>query len=74
MALKPQSVKKPVMSFGEHRDISQVLSTTQKKDKRVQVVMDEDLHTLFKITCAKNGTNISAVVTELIKDWIAKNE
>lgn len=74
MALTPQnSGKKPSMTFGEHRQLDQVLSEP-KKEKRVQVILDESLHTEFKMACLKNGTNISAVVTDLIEGWLKEHK
>ncbi|EKN4774940.1 TPA: plasmid partition protein ParG [Yersinia enterocolitica] len=75
MALKKQNEPKPKtsMSFGEHRQLDQVLSKPMK-EKRIQVILDESKHTEFKMACLKNGTNITAVITELLDEWLEQNK
>ncbi|HDL7537420.1 plasmid partition protein ParG [Yersinia ruckeri] len=73
MALKKQNEPKAAMSFGEHRQLDQVLNKPVK-EKRIQVILDENKHTEFKMACLKNGTNITAVITELLDEWLAQNK
>ncbi|MBO1552589.1 plasmid partition protein ParG [Yersinia pseudotuberculosis] len=75
MALTKQTEPKlkAAMSFGEHRQLDQVLNKPVK-EKRIQVILDESKHTEFKMACLKNGTNITAVITELLDEWLAQNK
>ncbi|WP_035604437.1 plasmid partition protein ParG [Edwardsiella tarda] len=66
------------MTFGTHSQLDEVLKNTkqeakERKVKRVQVELDEQLHADFKVACIKNNTNFSAVVTGLIKQWMKKH-
>ena len=76
MALQKQHQAK-TMSFGEHRDLPKVMtspSVDSGKMRRVNVNLDEETHIRFKTACAKNGTNISNVVKELVDKWLADKE
>lgn len=74
MALKQQHTAKK-MTFGEHRDLGKVVSTTAPAaQKRVNFNMDEEKHMRLKATCARRGLSISDVMNELTDRWLAKNE
>lgn len=73
MALEKQNKKPPIMEFGENRDLTKILSQTKQKDKRIQFIIDENIHTEFKIQCLKNGLDMSGVLKNLIKNWLKKN-
>jgi metal-responsive CopG/Arc/MetJ family transcriptional regulator len=44
------------------------------KTKRVNVNLDEELHTRFKSVCARKGTSISKVLEDHIHEWLRENE
>lgn len=73
MTLKKQSQEKSVMEFGEHTDLNKILNNKKHRDKRIQFIIDEDLHTNFKIQCLKNRVDMSTVLKDLIKSWLKKN-
>lgn len=68
------SVKK--MTFGENRDLEQVITAPEStgKIKRVNVNFDEEKHARFKVACAKKGTSITDVVNQLVNEWLKENE
>ncbi len=63
------------MSFGEHRDIEKVVNknTPPRKQKRVNVNFDEEIHILFKTACAKHSTSITEVIKDLVDNWLKEN-
>ncbi|QBY46336.1 plasmid partition protein ParG (plasmid) [Arsenophonus nasoniae] len=73
MTLKKQNKEQSVMEFGEHTDLNKILDNKKQKDKRIQFIIDEDLHTDFKIQCLKNRVDMSTVLKGLIKNWLKKN-
>lgn len=73
MTLEKQSKKSTLMEFGENRDLTKILSKTKQKDKRIQFIIDENIHTEFKIQCLRNGLDMSSVLKDLIKNWLKKN-
>ena len=42
--------------------------------KKVICVIDESLHTKFKITCSFNQTNMTEVITKLINQYVSEHE
>ena len=42
------------------------------KPKRMIIDIDEELHTLFKIYCAKKSATIKDVITDFIKKIVRK--
>lgn len=75
MALQKQHTSK-TMSFGEHRDLEKIVTTSAPvgKQKRVNVNFDEDKHLRFKAACVKQGTSISEVIKNLVDGWLKDNE
>ncbi|PIF06794.1 plasmid partition protein ParG [Candidatus Pantoea floridensis] len=76
MALeKAHSVNKK-MTFGENRDLKQVVSSPAStgKIKRVNVNFDEEKHIRFKAACARKGTSITDVINQLVDGWLKDNE
>ncbi|MEN4798020.1 plasmid partition protein (plasmid) [Duffyella gerundensis] len=75
MSLQKKHEAKKMMAFGEHRDVQKVLeSKPTGKTKRVNVNLDEELHTRFKSVCARKGTSISKVLEDHIHEWLRENE
>jgi len=42
--------------------------------KRLNVNIDQSLHTRFKVTTMQQGKDMSTVVTELLEQWLTANE
>lgn len=61
-----------VMTFGAHRDVSKIINN--KKEKRIQVLVDEDFHRNFKIACSKLDTNMTDVTLELLHNWLNEHK
>lgn len=73
MALKKQDVKTDsVMNFSEHRGLDGLFNVS-KKSKRIQVELSDELHTNFKIACTKQDVKMSAVIIQLMEQWLSKN-
>jgi hypothetical protein len=70
MALKPQNQTSKTMTFGSHSELEKVITKTNKKEAKLQVLCDEDLKLAFKLACVKEGTDMSSVVIGLIKGWM----
>jgi len=77
MALEKAHSGNKKMTFGENRDLKQIVSAPAPitgKIKRVNVNFDEDKHIRFKTACAKKGKSITDVINELVNDWLRENE
>jgi len=76
MALKQHSESslKPAVA-GKHRNTDKALQAlTAKKEKRIQVVFDEDTHQQFKMACLANGTSMSDVINEFVQTYLSEND
>ena len=65
------------MTFGQHRDLEQIVnasSPSEGKIKRVDVNFEEKKHTRFKAACVNNGTSITDVINKLVDNWLKENE
>ncbi len=65
---KNAKAEKGSMTFDDHRDLASVLKT--KKMKRFQMELPEELHGEFKAACAKEGTTMTSVITDMVKAWL----
>ena len=77
MALeKAHSSSNKKMTFGENRDLKNVVTTpvVTGKAKRVNVNFEEEKHLRFKAACARKGTSITDVINLLVDDWLKDNE
>lgn len=76
MALEKAHSGNKKMTFGENRDLEQVVSVQvpSGKVKRVNVNFDEYKHTRFKAACVRNGTSITDVINQLVDNWLKENE
>jgi len=77
MALEKAHSGNKKMTFGENRDLKQIVAaptSTTGKIKRVNVNFDEDKHVRLKTACAKKGKSITDVINELVNDWLRENE
>lgn len=76
MALEKAHSGNKKMTFGENRDLERVVAApvSTGKIKRVNVNFDEEKHTRFKATCARNGTSITDVINQLVDDWLKENQ
>jgi metal-responsive CopG/Arc/MetJ family transcriptional regulator len=56
--------------------LSLMKQPTNQDDKTIslRIFMQESLRNTFKAVCAKQGKNMSEVVTEFIEEYIAKND
>ncbi|HCA3435140.1 TPA: DNA partition complex ParG [Salmonella enterica subsp. enterica serovar Ball] len=64
-----------VMTFGENRDLSKVISTQPSGiKKRVNFNMAEEKHQRLKAACARKGASISDVMNDLVDVWLKGNE
>jgi hypothetical protein len=51
-----------------------VSALAEKKVKRMNINVEVDLHKGFKAATAARGENMTDVLTQLIKDYVAKNK
>ncbi|WP_308538935.1 plasmid partition protein ParG [uncultured Pantoea sp.] len=76
MALEKAHSSNKKMTFGENRDLKQIVAppVVSGKVKRVNVNFDEEKHLRFKAACARKGTSLTDVINHLVDDWLEKNE
>ena len=43
------------------------------KEKRLNVNLNADLHSAFKVASVANGKDMTTVIVELIEDYVKKN-
>jgi len=44
-----------------------------EKEKRLNVNLNADLHSAFKVASVANGKDMTTVIIELIEDYVKKN-
>ena len=56
-----------------NRDLSAALQTVQsasQEKKKLQMNFDAELHKQFKTACAIQGTDMTTVVEQLVRNWL----
>jgi len=76
MALEKAHSSNKKMTFGENRDLKQIVTqpVVSGKVKRVNVNFDEEKHIRLKAACARKGTSITDVINHLVDGWLKENE
>lgn len=54
--------------------LTHMLSMTGDKIISLRIFMPESLRNTFKAVCAKQGKNMSEVVNEFVREYVAENE
>ncbi|MGA6087203.1 MULTISPECIES: plasmid partition protein ParG [Providencia] len=66
----------PIMKLGQHTQVNKAVTAIQKPilpTKKLQMNIPEELHKQFKLACLSNEVDMTAVVQELIENWLEKN-